>query len=352
MRTAAGILIGAAILAIGWRAAAGEAERLLAPPPGEGPVVVLASFALRDVADIDDSAETFQFSGVLRLTWRDPRQAFDPAEAGVAEKLYQGDFQFNEIAPSWYPQVVLANESGLYESHGVLLRVRPDGTQTLLQSINAIAESDLELRRMPFDAQTLRADFEALGMHAGEIRFEVESDGAEFDESEIHIPQWDLHRALLSARPRPAPEFGPGRTVSQFVVELEVRRQSLFLLRLVVLPLSMIVMLSWSVFWMDRSSLGDRVNVSFVGILTAVAYQLVVSELMPHVSDMTIMHAFLNLSFFTMSATVVVNLIVGACDKAGRADLGDRVDLRCRWLFPLAYAAGLIFSGMASHLLS
>jgi hypothetical protein len=31
---------------------------------------------------------------------------------------------------------------------------------------------------------------------------------------------------------------------------------------------------------MDRSSPGDRLSVSFIGILTAVAYQMVVSEIL------------------------------------------------------------------------
>ena len=54
------------------------------------------------------------------------------------------------------------------------------------------------------------------------------------------------------------------------------------------------------------------------------------------------MHAFLFVSFLTMSSTVVVNLVVGAMDKAGRHEFGDLIDRRCRWIFPLAYF-GLIF---------
>ena len=48
----------------------------------------------------------------MTLTWRDARQAFDPAVAGVEEKVFQGAYQFNEIWPGWYPQVILVNESG------------------------------------------------------------------------------------------------------------------------------------------------------------------------------------------------------------------------------------------------
>lgn len=74
------------------------------PPKGDGPVVVRARFELQDVNMIDDRSETFEFTGVLTLTWRDPRQAFDPAVAGVNEKIFTGDYQVNEISPGWYPQ--------------------------------------------------------------------------------------------------------------------------------------------------------------------------------------------------------------------------------------------------------
>jgi hypothetical protein len=39
---------------------------LTGPPKNAGPVVVRASFHLRDINDIDDEAETFEFGGVSR----------------------------------------------------------------------------------------------------------------------------------------------------------------------------------------------------------------------------------------------------------------------------------------------
>lgn len=116
--------------------------------------------------------------------------------------------------------------------------------------------------------------------------------------------------------------------------------------RLVLVPLILIVALSFSVFWMDRSSLGDRMAVSFVGILTAVSYQTMVSDIMPRISYITLMNSILNFSFFVMCATVVINLIVGALDKRGEEKMGGRLDLCCRWAFPLAYAALLAISSV------
>jgi hypothetical protein len=310
---------------------------LLGPPTDDGPVVVQASFQVRDINDIDDEAETFEFGGVLKLTWHDERQAFDPAEAGVAEKIYQGAYQFNELSPAWFPQVVLVNESGLFEKHGVMLRVQPDGALTLVETVNAAAEADLNLRRYPFDRHRLDATFEVLGADNTEVVLQAESETASRSDDEVRTPQWTLTGVSTSTRDRRASYAGRRGVASAFVVSMDVQRESFFMVRLVVFPLALIVMLSWSVFWMERSSLGDRIAISFIGILTAVAYQIVVSEILPHISYMTLMHGFLNLSFLIMCATVVINLVVGALDGQGRSEAGDRVDRHCRWIFPLTY---------------
>jgi hypothetical protein len=130
---------------------AGISAFLLGPPQEKGPVVVRTRFEFHDILEINDGEETFLFSGVLTLTWNDPRQAFDPAVVGVDEKVFQGSYQFDEVSPGWYPQVVIANESGTFQSSGVVLRVQPDGTSTLIQTITAAAEVELNMRRFPFD---------------------------------------------------------------------------------------------------------------------------------------------------------------------------------------------------------
>lgn len=318
-------------------------DRFLSPPP-PAPVIVRAAFDLRDINAIHDEEETVEFTGVLTLEWTDPRQAFDPAEAGVVERLYHGDFQFNEVSPAWYPQVFLANESGTYDSRGVLLRIRADGGCTLVTPVNAVAEVDLNMRHYPFDAHQLELCFGLVGFKAGEVAFEA----LPVATPEDWIAQWELVHVDTSTRVQEA-RNGPA---SELVVTLHVERESIFILRLVWLPLILIVGLSWSVFWMDRSSLGDRLNVSFVGILTAVAYQLVIGDLLPHVSYLTMMHAFINLSFFTMCAGAVMNLIVAAHERGGRAEVGDRIDLRCRWLFPLSYGLLLGLSKLLVLILS
>jgi hypothetical protein len=342
----AGVLAAASCGGIAGPAAAEPALLSLPTPPrADGPVVVRAGFELRDINEINDEVEAFEFEGVLTLEWRDERQAFDPVAEGVNEKLYQGAFQFNEVFTGWFPQVVIVNESGLYEKRGVLLRVRPDGSLRLIETVDAAAKTDLDLRAYPFDRQRLEAVFEVLGFDESEVVLRAAAAGdasAAYGAAAVRVPQWRLVRVGTSIRSHPASHAGELGVASTFVVRMDVERKSLFMVRLVIVPLVLIVVLSWSVFWMDQSSLGDRISVSFIGILTVVAYQIVLSEILPRISYLTLMNGFLNMSFFIVCASVVVSLWVGSLDKQGKTSIGDRIDRRCRWIFPVVYLGLLL----------
>lgn len=313
-----------------------EQEFDLGSPDPEGTVKVQAYFELQNINEINDEVDTFEFTGVLTLKWLDPREAFDPALVGVNEKVFQGAYQFNEVATGWYPQFVLVNESGLFEISGVTLRVEPDGSSTLMQTINATAEVNLDLKKFPFDTQYLEAVFQPLGFNKDEVSLQVEPDISPVNMLSP-VPQWDVLEVGSSVIEHPTPYLGKAEVSSAFVVGIDIERKPFYVIRLVVIPLIVIVMLSFSVFWMDKSSLGDRLNVSFIGILTGVAYLLVTSDHLPNISYFTLIHGFLNLSYITMCATVVINLVVGSLDKQGKSEAGDNVDRVCRWVFPIVY---------------
>jgi len=74
-----------------------------------------------------------------------------------------------------------------------------------------------------------------------------------------------------------------------------------------------------------------------IGILTAVAYQIVIADIQPDIAYMTLMHGFLNLSFLLMCAAVVVNLVVGSFERRGDPERARAVDRKSRWIFPLLY---------------
>jgi neurotransmitter-gated ion-channel len=311
------------------------------PPLGDAPVVVEIGFLLSNINAIYEEDETFDFEGVLSMHWKDPRLAFDPAETGYDERYYQGDFQFNEVFNGWWPQIILANEAGRFDREGVMLRITPEGEVFYTEEIDAIAKSYLKLARYPFDRQELVAIFEVLGLNNSQLRMKADTTTSGIwmdDHHEVRVPQWrqpELSTSIVEYTPKYLD--GSDVHLEAFKVQIDIERDYWYTLRLVAMPVIVFVMMSWSVFWMERSSLGDRMDISFIGILTVVAYQIMSSESLPKISYITVLMSFMIISFLMMCASIVINLRVAALDNSSRQMQGDRVDKLCRVWFPVSY---------------
>jgi len=313
------------------------------PLPGPDPVVVDVGLFLVDFVDINADEQTFEFTANLSMRWQDPRLAFDPEEAGTPEKVYQGAYQFAELYPGWWPQLVLRNESGRFESQGVVLRVSPEGVVSYSEQIQAIAEIKMNLRRLPFDRQRFGLTFEVLGFDLNRVLLRADPQRTGYGETTLS--QWRIDGVeAVSTTDEPVYANGEETRISAISFYFPATRSPRFLLRLIVFPIMILVALTWSVFWMDRESLGSRMDISFIGILTVVAFQIVVSDRMPRISYFTIMSAFMYVSYLTLAASVVVNLRVSALDRRGEAARGNHLDRTCRWLFPASYVAALLVS--------
>ena len=298
-----------------------EAPFLFSSPTPGSPTPVQIGFDLQNIVDIDGVEESFVFTGVLTLVWQDSRVAFDPDELGAPEVIYQGSYQFNHVAAGWYPEVVLVNDAGELRITGVHLRVQPDGTSILTQQVYAIAEADFFMRSFPFDSHDLTAAFSILGSTTDDIDLEV----LPFDEGvieDIQVPEWSLVSSSLAIEQIPVRSGASSVSTQQAVLAVHVERQSFYMRRLINFPMAVIVLLSFSIFWLESTSASERNSVSFIGVLTAVAYQQIVIDIMPPVSYPTFLHGMLFFSFVMMSATIPVNLLVAALARRDQRELG------------------------------
>ncbi len=328
----------ACALALAPGGAAIASDALRGPPVDGAPTRVSVGVFVSDVNAVTEEDETFEFEAILSASWLDPRLAFDPAQAGVTEKVYQGNYQFAEVFDGWWPQLFLANESGQFDTQLVMVQVAPDGRVRWTQEFNAVAESPMNLRPFPFDRQRLEAIFEVLGFGGDRVTLVADPAATGRFAGGVNVAQWVLHDVGVSVRESSAVYGdGHGGAIAQLVVSLDMAREPGHMLRIVVAPLVLLVFLTFTVFWMDRESLGDRMDISFIGILSVVAYQIVVNDHMPAISYPTLMFGFLYSTYLLLTASVVINLVVSKLDQAGKRQLGDRVDRTCRWAFPLLF---------------
>jgi len=354
------LLVLALVVPAGSASAAEDPLDLPAIPPGEEPLELWFSFSLVNITAVNEKEETIDFDAVIHMSWMDPRLAYDPAEYGMAEgeftpgdyskaprRIYLTDFAVKELFPGWWPSVVIPNGIGDRSTTNVSIGVWPDGRVGYVEAFYATVETPMELRRFPFDKQALEVFFHPFVYERDELVLVPHHPLARTWAQSTGIAEWTRKGVGMTERPVEIVHFDDSKSiVSEFVVTIAIDRQPMHVLVSIVMPLIMLVLLTFSVFWMDQEGLSDRINIQFIGILSVVAYYFVVKDSAPEIAYLTLMDAFILTSFFLPAAGVVVSLVVDKLNRRGRTDLGDKVDHVCRWAFPLGYAVACLALGM------
>jgi hypothetical protein len=317
------------------------------PNPPASPTVVKVGVFLADILDLNEVNETFQAELIVMAEWVDPRLAFDPAVDGTERKLFQGPFQFNEVFSGWWPQLLIINEIGSGDINAITIEVYPDGRVRHLEQRHVTLETPMNLQTFPFDTQKLVAKMIAFGSDSGQVILEVNEQllGATeehvLDDNLVNIAQWSLLKLDMAVRLSNQRYYGKSKPISELLFTIILQRDSTSVVWKVILPLIILVLLMWAIFWMEVDNLSDRLSVAFIGILTIVAYQFLIEGSMPRISYFTLTDTVLLYSFLVMSLTVLESLVLTSMCKAGYKAGAERVDHVARWAFPLIYFAGL-----------
>ena len=208
-------------------------------PEGVATPVSIGLFLI-DIAEIDDVAQTFKGDVFATLTWQDPRLALPPGARDRADRVVP-------LSEIWNPALTLINRRSVQILAPDIARIAPDGRVTFEARRFAEFASPLNLHDFPFDTQELRIDLASTRYGPDEIELSLNREavgrlepfsiaGWEVELGEVRIADIDLRRGEKRAR---------------FVQSLTARRESTFFLMKVILPVSLIVFMAWTVF-LDR----------------------------------------------------------------------------------------------------
>ena len=338
IRTA--ILLAANLMAV---SAAADTYRAGMPNPPASPTRVACGIMIADVTNIDDVNESFSAEVVIVAHWQDPRLAYDAEAEGTQLKLFQGEFQFAEVFPGWWPQFVFINQVGRGETKGITIKVHPDGHVRYLEMRSVQLETPMDLHDYPFDTQQLQVAMIPFGNLTTDVLLEVDEQYADSTdelvqrEKGVNVAGWDLQHLAMHVDEQYIAAGNTKTFHSRLLTVVRLKRQSWQLVWELFFPLIILVSVIWSIFWIDIDSLADRLNVSFIGVLTIVAYQFVVIENMPRMSYLSFTDTLLLVSFLMMAATIPQSLTIHTLVRKGKQGLARRIDRTSRWAFPLAY---------------
>jgi surface polysaccharide O-acyltransferase-like enzyme len=124
-------------------------------------------------------------------------------------------------------------------------------------------------------------------------------------------------------------------------------RSPIYYLVKVIIPLCLIVMMSWAPNWIDPEQIGANLGISATSFLTLVAYLFAITVLLPRVSYITRMDRFILLSMVVVFLSLVQTVTSAALVKRGKTGLVNRIDLGSRVAYPVFLLIILFISFVA-----
>ena len=304
------------------------AEPMSEPPTPEGreqgQVVVDAGVFLLDLSHINDVSQHYESHLVVQLGWNDPRVA-----ARVAAGCPPAESQL------WTPPLGLVNQRGRMEEMARIIDYTPEGRVGARLRWAGLLSTRFDLHGFPFDAQKLPVILASYDdRNRVKLRIDSETTGAQLPFSAMG---WTF-QAPASRMDAVSTTFR-GRELERLIYEIVAIRQPGFYLWKVVVPLCLIVLMSFAVFLIDPSEFGVQIQVSTASVLTLVAFQLSLDRFLPRVPYLTSMDVLTVGGLVLVFIALAEAMVTGWLARRGRADVGQRLDRISRVVFPLALLA-------------
>lgn len=312
-------------------------ESQLHPPNGDGPTPVDVSTFVLGIDTIDAVTGSFRFEGFMSLVWCDPRTAFDPVATGEDLRFFGLESRLDLEGRLWWPEVFLPTRIGSAEASGQYVVTYPDGTVHLALKINTRMSARFDYNDFPLDRQTMVIPLQSHTYRADGVELRAPLDRSGFD-TEFEIPEWTVVASDARVVERPVADGGP--PFLRYQGEIVIERKYGYYVWKVLIPILIIMCVSWSVFWMSRDVLAQRQRQASTALLTIVAFQFVAAGFLPRVPYLTLMDTIILWSFCVIAMALPLNVrnIRGMREDAA---VGLRRDRLWRKLYPAIYGAGL-----------
>jgi hypothetical protein len=315
--------------------AAASVEAGAGPPPPRvdgKPVQVSFAFTVLDFARITAREESFDLTGYLELSWRDPR---------LAARARPADPDAGQPDPRriWKPRVYFENALEQPRFHGEpVVEFDDDGMVTSWVILSGKFSTEMDLRDFPFDRQALEV---RIGNYEDDslVRFALRDSFARVG-PDAFVSDWTI--GASTARTDAVSYGTDSDRYARYVYRVVVARRSTFYVWRVMAPLSILAVVTWAVFWFDPVGLQPQISTCMAVLISLVAFHLSNDFAQPRVAYLTLIdrHALIGFSFVCGAVGVVA--IIHVAVIRDRLDLARTYQRMARWAYLPAYVLAIL----------
>ena len=307
-----------------------EVKSDLRPGASSQPTMVTVGLRLIDVTAIEDTSQSITADFLVTQDWTDPR---------LAE--YKGcQFSLNDV---WYPEIDVLNSGRLFKKLNDFVEVSEAGRVRLTQRYRGSLVFIYDAHLFPFDTQNIVVSLLSEKHDQNKVKIIINETVTGRNPAAFNIPDWSITDVSAQVVTQ---HFEIGNSShSSFEFSIPAKRLSGYYAWKVILPLMLIVFMSWTVFWIKPSQVGPQISMSATSMLTLIAFQFAMGDLLPRLSYFTVMDLFMFGStvivFLALIESVTTNYLVNKNKEA----IALQLDRHCCWIFPVVFFAfvGVVF---------
>jgi hypothetical protein len=293
----------------------------------QAPEDVEVTVYLIDIEEIDSRTQSFTANLFVSLRWLDPALAHEgPGSIGVP------------LDDIWNYNLQILNQQRLVKTFIDSANITPEGLVTVRQRYWGGFSQPLDLQDFPFDSQRLQINLVRSGVVGSTPNFIISPDSGLANH--MKIPDWQV--LDWKVVPENIPIGRDGRTVPSVVLTVDVKRSISFFTLKVILPLMLIVAMSWLVFWIGPDLMASKISVGVTTMLTLIAYRFAIGGMVPRLSFLTGLDYFVLGSSILVFLTLMVVAFTAYLIEKGRLEQARRLDRISRWMAPLLFLAMIL----------
>src|SRR5256886_17260325 len=253
-----------------------EAPALIDRPNADsGPTQISVGIWVADISNIDSDEQYFAGELAVVLRWKDSRLAH--TGKGIVR------YPLEQI---WHPRLSIVNETNsVSRKMPDSVEVDPDGTVTYRQRYAGAFTQPLRLQSFPFDRQACRVQLVAVRYQSTEVMFVPDQvwirDGlkeAGGISPSVTLPDWTMEKWELKPL---VYALAPHHQYSSYTFEFTASRNVQHYILKVILPLVLIVIMSWAVFWITPTDASPQISIAVTSMLTLIAYRFAIDNQLP-----------------------------------------------------------------------
>ena len=288
---------------------------------------VSISILILDIIKIDDVNQRTTIDFVIKSEWMDKSLI----EKWKEKKLVNKD----EV---WTPEIHIFNDYNLEKKLKEFVEVNPDGSVLYQQRFVGGINSRHNFSEFPLDEFIIK--IQLLSIVSDELVL-VESKSLTEHQANIYsIPGWDIESERI--------EIGLDdkrfKDLPNATYFISAKRKMNYYVWKVIIPLAVVVFMSWLVFWVDPIHIGAQLTVGATAMLTMIAYQFTLSNLVPPQSYLTRLDTFLLGSNFIVFIALLEAVLTSNLVSHDKKTIARRIDYASRFIFPVAYSMVFIKS--------